>query len=118
MPPDWSRRALLASLGTAALAGCVGETPTVTPHSTPQPTAASASFPQGGPSGANGSTPQRLAADTGDRLGDPPTLVTDSPNPQFYRDGTVYSTAFLPAAVDARPVPGPTAATSGASASR
>ena len=57
-------------------------------------------------SGGSGTRPWRLAADTGDLLGDPPTPVTDSPNPRFYREGTVFSRDFLPAAVDARPAPG------------
>jgi len=57
-------------------------------------------------SGGSGSTPWRLAADTGDVVGDRPGIYTDSPNPRFYRDGTVYSRDFLPAAVDARPAPG------------
>ena len=57
-------------------------------------------------SGGSGSTPWRLAADSGDVVGDRPGRYTDSPNPRFYRDGTVYSRDFLPAAVDARPAPG------------
>lgn len=57
-------------------------------------------------SGGRGSTPWRLAADTGDVVGDRPGGYTDSPNPRFYRDGTVFSRDFLPAAVDARPAPG------------
>lgn len=57
-------------------------------------------------SGGSGVYPWRLAADTGAFVGRRPTPVTDSPNPRFYRDGTVYSRDFLPAAVDARPAPG------------
>ncbi|MDS0260182.1 PQQ-binding-like beta-propeller repeat protein [Haloarcula sp. S1CR25-12] len=57
-------------------------------------------------SGGSGSTPWRLAADTGDIVGEKPGIATDSPSPRFYRDGTVYSRDFLPAAVDARPAPG------------
>ncbi len=57
-------------------------------------------------SGGRGSVPWQLGVDSGDTVGDPPVNVTDSPNPRFYRDGTVFSRDFLPAAVDARPAPG------------
>ncbi|MBX0286712.1 PQQ-binding-like beta-propeller repeat protein [Halomicroarcula sp. F28] len=57
-------------------------------------------------SGGSGSTPWRLTADTGDIVGEKPGIATDSPNPRFYRDETVFSRDFLPAAVDARPAPG------------
>lgn len=57
-------------------------------------------------SGGNGSTPWRLAVDTGDVVGQRPGISTDSPDPRFYRDGTVFSTDNLPSAVDARPAPG------------
>ena len=57
-------------------------------------------------SGGQGSVPWRLAVDSGATVGDPPVPVTDSPDPRFHRDGTVYSRDFLPAAVDARPAPG------------
>lgn len=57
-------------------------------------------------SGGNGTIPWQLSVDGGDILGRGPTPVTDSPHPRFYRDGTVFSTDVLPAAVDARPATG------------